>query len=104
MRSQNWFTPAENELSDEAIRLLPAIALARINDDQDGVTQLFRGYRERAAELGVSTPRMWQIFGTAGVSWEVTHIRYVAGVQDCSPEQAAQGIIAKALDWTVNDA
>lgn len=103
MRATQWTSAADNELNDEAVRLIPAIALARINEDQVGVAQLFKGYRERAAELGVSSNRMWQIMAVAGISWNVNHVMLKATLDDCPPAEAAREIIAKAIDWTVSD-
>lgn len=100
MRSSNWSTPAQNELADEAIRLIPAIAAARIRESHEDIHSLYEVYADRAIELKVPAGLAWKIFGVSSVAWSSDLVRYYASNESLSIEDAAMHLIARAMEFT----
>lgn len=100
MRTTVWPNQAQNELADEAVRLLPALAAARLNNNFFGVQLLYETYAERAEELGVDVGSGWKIFGVTAVGWMCDYVRQRATDENLSTDEAATQMIARALEWT----
>jgi hypothetical protein len=100
VKSANWPLPAQNELADEAIRLGPAIAAARIREDNEAIRILYRNYIERANELRIPGHLAWKIFGVSQVLWIAHLVRQVEESENLSPDNAAMALISIALEHT----
>lgn len=100
MKSTNWASPAENELADEAIRLGPGLAAARLRDDRVGLRTLFNSYSEKACELRVNDMQAWKIFAVSSLAWIVDLVVVVADTEDITHDAAATKMVARALEFT----
>lgn len=100
MKLNPSMTPAENTLYAEALRILPAISAARLQEDEEGLKVLFLGYDELATKLLITPKRTWWVMMQAGISWMTTFVQYQADKLDIEPAAAAQGMILQAVAWT----
>lgn len=101
MSAQGWSGPCA-ELADEAMRVLPALAKARIRGDVAAAAVLFDGYRDDARRLGVPDDRAWLVFATAGVKWLARMMHREAIAADGDALEAADEAIAAAVEWAAH--
>lgn len=101
MAATTW-SGTDGQLYQEAIRVVPAMVKAKQRSDAEAMLHLYRGFHAEARRLEVRQDRAWAIFASAAIYW-VTQLTTVhARHHDVEPSEAADQMVAAAVDWLVD--
>lgn len=103
MRTQAWPNEAENALADEAIRIIPGIALARL-EGTDGTLVLTKAYLEEAFKRGITPVRAWQILSVTEMTFVMRLLMDYAENTNTDVREAAQSMALNMDAYTHTDA
>lgn len=98
-----WPTEDENWLADEALRIIPGIALAGLERRPDMIV-LYQAYLDEARKRGVPLAKAWQIFGVTSMSYAQRVIELESQVEDVPFGEVAQHIALRIEERTQSDA
>lgn len=103
MKTTSWTTDSENELADEAMRLIPGIALANLQKS-DGTLVLYQAYLDEAKRLRVPAAKAWQIFSVTSIRYAMRVLVLEAEFNDVDVETIAQQSAIAVDEWSRSDA
>lgn len=98
----NGWEGNDARLAAEAMRVVPAIAAARIDGDLQASLWLISGYKAEADSLGIPMERGWLILSTAALKWVTRMMHREAIADSIAPREAAERAIAAAVDWEIH--
>lgn len=94
----------EAEVFVEAMRLVPAIAMARARDAMDDTLLLYQAYLEDAESKGVNAEQAWSIIAAASSVWITRLLERQATLEGTCVHLVIDTAIASAQQWVLDGA
>lgn len=103
MRPGVPYVGVELSLYEEAMRLVPAVTLARSAGRADDVLTLFRGFVDQALTDDIHNGTAWSIFAAAALAWNQQLYEGLAKTTGVPIEDLLARAIAAAATWVTSD-
>lgn len=86
----------------EAMRLVPAVAAARLREAPDDAFTLYEGYVNDAKAIGVCAESAWAMLSSAGIVWVTQLIEHQAQTEDICCHAVVENAVAAAHNWVAS--
>lgn len=93
---------AEALAYQDAMRLVPAAAAARLRGAPADAFMLYQGYIDDQGKIGVAAEQAWSILAAAGVIWATSLLERQAQLEGVCSHDVVVRAVAHAQDWVIN--
>lgn len=95
---------AERELYTEAVRVVAAVAAARVRNSEQDALALHLAFQETARELGIPSSSAWSILYAAAISAVHGLVNLVADVEDTEASEVTERMVFAAVEQVATGA